>query len=252
MPPALPLVSACCITYGRTACLEEAIRFFLDQDYPGPKELVVVNDLPEQRLVFDHPEVRIVNLPERVPTIGEKRNFAVRETRGEILLCWDDDDGYLPHHVSSCVGYLADADYARPDKCFFLDYGARTLRVRTACAAQHVFTRAAFDRTEGYPAINSGQDVDFDRRVRRVGRCYAPALAPHEITYLLLWGNEAYHLSAHRRDRAGRPSGYDLVGERVARGLAAGEIPSGEIRLRPAFRHDYYGFVTELLRRLVP
>jgi hypothetical protein len=31
----------------------------LIQDYPGKKELVILNDNPEQTLVFDHPEVVI-------------------------------------------------------------------------------------------------------------------------------------------------------------------------------------------------
>jgi glycosyltransferase involved in cell wall biosynthesis len=40
----LPLISAKCITYGRVNTLEEALHSFLQQDYPGKKELIIVND----------------------------------------------------------------------------------------------------------------------------------------------------------------------------------------------------------------
>ena len=55
-----PSISAKCITYGRVSTLEEAIYSFLQQDYPGEKELVIVNDYPKQKLIFDHPEIKII------------------------------------------------------------------------------------------------------------------------------------------------------------------------------------------------
>jgi len=56
------------ITYGRVEFLEESLHSFLIQDYPE-KELVIVNDYPLQKLVFDHPQVRIYNLDETFKTI---------------------------------------------------------------------------------------------------------------------------------------------------------------------------------------
>lgn len=53
-----PPVSCLCPTYGRVALLEEAIYAFLQQDYPGPKELIVLNDYEQQTLFFDHPRER--------------------------------------------------------------------------------------------------------------------------------------------------------------------------------------------------
>ena len=44
----LPGVSCICLTYGRVALLEEAIFSFLQQDYAGVKELIVLNDLAER------------------------------------------------------------------------------------------------------------------------------------------------------------------------------------------------------------
>ena len=65
----LPSISAKCITYGRTHFLEESIYSFLIQNYAGPKEMIIINDYPLQTLVFDHPEVKIINVQETFPTI---------------------------------------------------------------------------------------------------------------------------------------------------------------------------------------
>lgn len=56
------MLSCKMISYGRVEYLEESLQSFLNQDYDGEKELVIVNDYPEQKLIFDHPDVRIFNL----------------------------------------------------------------------------------------------------------------------------------------------------------------------------------------------
>ena len=60
-----PFISCKCITYGRVHTLEESIYSFINQEYPGKKELVIINDYPLQRLEFNHPEVKIFNLDYR-------------------------------------------------------------------------------------------------------------------------------------------------------------------------------------------
>jgi len=114
----LPFVSCQCLTFGSTDCLREAIGFFLRQEYDGRKELAIVNDLVDQHLRFDHPDVRIVNADSRYATLSDKRNAAVEYSRGDMIVCWDDDDSHLPGHLTSCARYLEGYDYARPDRCF--------------------------------------------------------------------------------------------------------------------------------------
>ena len=55
-------VSCLCLTYGRPTLLEEAIESFIRQQWDGPKELIVLNDHPEQELLYQYDEVRIINL----------------------------------------------------------------------------------------------------------------------------------------------------------------------------------------------
>ena len=55
----LPGISRYCSTYGRPKrLLENSIQCFLEQDYQGPKELVILNDFDQQELIFNHPEVK--------------------------------------------------------------------------------------------------------------------------------------------------------------------------------------------------
>src|SRR5262245_6518789 len=63
-----PPVSCMCLTYGRPGILEEAIQSFLLQDYPGEKELIVLNDLAEQELACTARQVTVVNVPRRFRT----------------------------------------------------------------------------------------------------------------------------------------------------------------------------------------
>src|SRR5688572_15193909 len=87
----LPLVSCICPTYGRPPdhqhLVEEAIASFVNQTYPN-KELIVLNDCPGQTLVCNAPGVRVVNVPERFPTLGDKRNAGVGLSRGQLIAPW--------------------------------------------------------------------------------------------------------------------------------------------------------------------
>ena len=100
------LVSCYCPTYGRVHCLEEAVECFLRQDYKGPKELVILNDYSEQQLFFDHPEVKVYNLPYRIKPLGAKFNATVALCSGDVLMCWEDDDIYLPNRISYSLSQM--------------------------------------------------------------------------------------------------------------------------------------------------
>jgi glycosyltransferase involved in cell wall biosynthesis len=108
-----PAVSCFCLTYGRPRLLEEAIHSFLQQDYAGPKEMIVLNDYADQILAFDHLEVQVINLSRRFRTLGEKLNAAVALASHDLLFVWDDDDVYLPHRLSFSVANF------EPRKGFF-------------------------------------------------------------------------------------------------------------------------------------
>ena len=162
----LPLVSCICPTYNRPPryqhLLEEAIASFLRQDYPN-KELIVLNDCPGQELICDEPGVRVVNVAERFPSIGDKQNAAVGLARGELIAPWDDDDISLPWRLSLSVERLGDGDYFNPRCYWFLDNeGLHFDHPMGYAHNASLFRRAAFEGVGGYPSKSFGA-----RRARR-------------------------------------------------------------------------------------
>ncbi|MEL7064061.1 MAG: glycosyltransferase family A protein, partial [Bacteroidota bacterium] len=104
--PSFPLVSCTMPTCNRRRFISRAILYFLRQDYPN-KELFIVDDGEEEiaDLIPDHPEVRYVKIPHTM-TLGEKRNFCVLQSKGNLIMHWDDDDWMAPNRISYQVKEL--------------------------------------------------------------------------------------------------------------------------------------------------
>lgn len=102
-----PKISWYCATWRRPALLNELVECFLRQDYAGEKELIILNDEPDQRLVFNHPEVKVFNWPHRIASLSGKLCIAASECTGEVLFPADDDDIYLPHRSTVSVKGMA-------------------------------------------------------------------------------------------------------------------------------------------------
>ena len=249
-----PPVSCICLTYARPALLEEAIWSFLRQDYAGRKELIVLNDYDCQYLEFDHPEVRIVNVPKRLRTVGEKMNMASALATHDLLFVWDDDDIYLSHRLSFSTERLAvDQGFFKPDKGWVLDGGTLCGPETNLFHAGSCWTRALFDAVGGYAAEGSGYDLDFEARLsRRFPGATAPFdVRPEDIYYVYRWaGTGSYHMSGFREYTPGHNVGHLEVEAYVHQRAAVGEIPHGRVALAPKWMHDYQRLVSDYLQAL--
>jgi glycosyltransferase involved in cell wall biosynthesis len=100
----LPRVSCLMPTFDRRPFVRRAVEYFLRQDYPN-LELIVVDDgvEPVNDLLVSCSDIRYERL-DTWASIGEKRNIAADLARGDILICWDDDDWYGNRRVSYQVG----------------------------------------------------------------------------------------------------------------------------------------------------
>jgi len=99
-----PSISVLVPTYGRTLFLGEVLESYLQQDYPGESELVILNDVAEQKLQWDNTppankHVRIINVGERM-ALGSKQAHLIDLAKHEVITFWDDDDIYLPYRLS--------------------------------------------------------------------------------------------------------------------------------------------------------
>ena len=249
----LPKVSCICLTYGRPRLLEEAIHSFLQQDYPGEKELIVLNDYQGQVLSFAHPHVQVINVPVRFRTVGEKMNAAVALASHDLLFVWDDDDIYLPHRLSFSVRHFD------PGQGFFKSSLAWTWQEgRILDAAENLFhvascwSRGRFDAVRGYPADGTGYDLVFEQRLDHAspGCTAAREVAPEEIYYIYRWGGTgSYHMSAFGDYEPGGNVGNAKVEEYVRTQAERGQIQLGRIVLAPCWRSDYSELVADHIRR---
>lgn len=106
----LPKVSLCITHYKRPALLKQAIHSLLAQDYPH-FEIILADDgspdleskclLNELEPLFTKRKWKILRLENGFP--GKARNAAVRESQGEWLLFFDDDNIAFPYMIRRFV-----------------------------------------------------------------------------------------------------------------------------------------------------
>ncbi|WP_156514519.1 hypothetical protein [Planctomyces sp. SH-PL14] len=115
--------------------------------------------------------------------------------RGEILVVWEDDDIYLPWHVSSHVRALSTASLSKPSRVRSLYTGS--LREEPASGRFHgsiAFTRAAFELAGGWPITRRGDfDIQFLKRLDSLGQTVDPCKLSTP-SYVFRWGStQSYH-----------------------------------------------------------
>ena len=232
-------ISCKCITYGRVEFLEEALQSFLTQDYAGDHELVIVNDYPLQRLRFDHPRVRIINLDFTFRTIGEKENFAVSACRYETIAVWDDDDIALPNHLNNIDTYFPGYDILHWQRGAAL-VGSSIKGIHSLGNSGIVYTRELWERVGGHAFENAGYDVTFVNRAHEAGARFSLAEPePRHVSWFYRWGNGSYHMSGQGTDDGSRPDVVTRHSDHIEQLRRAGQVPTGEITLMPRWRKDY-------------
>lgn len=107
-----PSVSVLIATAGRPEMLRDAVRSIVEQDYPGPLQVVVVFDRIEVDPLTD------VDVPDRVelhtvpntraPGLVGARNTGIHAATGEIIAFCDDDDAWAPGKLARQVQYWAE------------------------------------------------------------------------------------------------------------------------------------------------
>ena len=231
----LPAVTCLCPTYGRFSRLREALACFLAQDYPN-KQLIIMNDAPIQLNLADGSSpgteqhwadpwhfqinkrgVLLLNVDVGCANLGQKRQALLELAQTRLVSHWDDDDLYLPWHLSQCVERLtSDSEWAWEDKAiarpacvkprgaWYMVGQLPSLDVRgihhNVFEGQIVFDRKKALELGGYTPKHSGQALDLMRAFSRAdlfGR-----FDPYPfVSYVYRWGCGVSHISACRKER---------------------------------------------------
>ncbi len=112
-----------------------------------------------------------------------------------ILIVWEIDDIYLPHHISSHVAAMKGPLWSKPSKVLS-DYTGQILEEDASGRfhASLAFTRQAFEQVGGWPLTLRG---DFDQQlIARLNGLARPSnpCSVGSPSYIFRWGSTgAYH-----------------------------------------------------------
>jgi hypothetical protein len=88
------------------------LQCYLDQDYEGVKHLVILDDSDSKLKVGDLGKDITYLREGPFNTLGDKRqrlfDYSIQNWEDPIIVHMDDDDLYLPYHLSTCVDLLQD------------------------------------------------------------------------------------------------------------------------------------------------
>lgn len=193
-----PKVSCLCPTYKRPELLANSLACFLAQDYPN-KELIILDDggtFYSQR----KDSWELIQTYRRFNSLPGKYNALAEFSHGEILVVWEDDDIYLPWHISSIVkaiNYPMNS-WAHPEQVYSLYTGS--LQKEDAKGRFHgslAMTKDAWQFVGGWPLTKM---LDFDQRLFAfLEKCCDEPARP-EPGYVFRWAStKAYHGQAFDR-----------------------------------------------------
>ncbi len=245
----LPFISCKCITYGRVDTLVEALHSFLIQDYPKDKcELVIVNDYPEQKLIFDHPQVTIYNLDSTFPLIGEKENYAIERCKGELIAVWDDDDVAMSNHLQNIAKHWKpDTNIIHWETGVFYNEPSITA-ISGVGNSGIVYSKDVWERIGRSPLENAGGDMTLTKKIHALGGKLNVKMPDHEASWFYMWGGRGYHQSGMGTDDGTRPNIIQRHSAHIEALRKQGHIPTGNINLVPNWKKDYKKMLNDYVK----
>jgi hypothetical protein len=123
-------IAALMPTYGRPQLVANALACFLAQDYSMEKRRLLILDDAGQIAPQSGADWQVWSTAKKLPSLPAKYKFLVdraNEWGADAYCIWDDDDIYLPWHLSSHVRALATAGWSHPKKVWSLYTGSLEL-----------------------------------------------------------------------------------------------------------------------------
>lgn len=221
------MISVLTLTYQRKDLLEEAIQSFLDQDYKGKSEMVIVNDCPSVVYSFKHPKIKIYNISPRFSSVGLKLEWGMKNTSGDFVYRLDDDDLMTPWALSLQNEYINDNpgyDVYRCQNHYFYsndEYQYLSDSINNG----NCYSRDFINRINWIDkSIGEDNYVTFQQDAK----IYTGDLGRYSMAYR--WGMGVYHISTMG----------DIPNEDIYRITDKSNKESGIIELVPKLKKDYW------------
>lgn len=177
------------LTYRRYEILQEAIKSFLDQDFDGECEMVIINDSPLTTYTTNENKIKIINCNTRFSSIGKKLEFGFSQCKYEYIYRLDDDDLLLPWSLTLMKDYIENNpgyDIYRSAKHYGFVHNIFT-GIGGNVNNGNIFTKNFINRI-GVRDTNFGEDnMAFD------GNYLEQDLKKYTMIYR--WGMNTYHIS---------------------------------------------------------
>ena len=199
-------VSCVCCTYGRFGFMKRSLAYFINQDYEDA-ELIIFNNAEEPLVLDDslHARgVRVINqsrdaasgLP--YASLGAVRRDALAHAGADVYVCWDDDDLFLPWHLSQGMANLKRCGRGAwmPAQSYYSPDGGRTYQLARNAFEASVLVRMDHLRRYGFDAGKSGAE-HLTWRAAMVAEgelSERDEVTPFE-SYAYVWGEPGHKLS---------------------------------------------------------
>lgn len=218
------MISVLTITYKRHHLLEEAIESFLRQ--ANGYEMVVINDNPDVKYMFDHPNVKIINHPTRFPSIAAKLEWGYKQCSNNYIYRLDDDDLLAENALDivskEIVLHPEYEIYRSKGHYFFINNNFD--KIAGSVNNGNVYSKSYLNRIK-FPDKSGDEDADIT---------FGHNAKIHTIddpTMIYRWGMNTLHISG-----MGKQSNEAILNkaDKVLDGT------KGIIQLSPKFKQDYY------------
>ena len=191
----LPFISCLCPTYRRPRLLANSVACFLAQDYPRDRrELIILDDGGD----FESQQQdnwQVISISRRFNSLPEKFNALAGLAAGDVLAVWEDDDVYLPWHLTAHACALEHLSVSKPSRVIST-YPGHPIEENAEGRfhASIAFAREAFINCGGWPLTNR---ADFDQqllqRLSAVSEIADPCVS-HSPSYVFRWATTGtYH-----------------------------------------------------------
>lgn len=185
----LPYVTCTVNTYGRFEKLREVLWCFLNQTYPN-KKLLIFNQGTPFELDNYYEGVTVINSNKTYKQFSDinGRSFSYVDT--EYVAFWDDDDLYLPSHLTNLMHHVGYENYVKPEKSYYET-------VDKLYTASNVFEASSIVKTETVRSVGFEEGKFCHRRWVNTSMLLVPSLE-----YIYRIDNTIAHVAHHQDDTA--------------------------------------------------